>query len=911
MRSWSAIQAGGQRHRRVGVLLSVLLLTGLVATSIAAPVASAGTDAVVNIQAGAPSDPNSALAFTDVQPTAFYGQGVAWLLDEDITGGFGGPGRFSPGAAVTRAQMAAFLWRMMGRPPAAQECGFADIPAAPTPYYAEASCWLKDQEITTGYGGDLTRFAPGLVVNRGQMARFLSRLAGGQGTAPCGFNDRTGIADLDEAACWLKSENITTGYGGDSTRFAPEITVTRGQMAAFLFRLAGNQGAWEPDRLTPAVYDCSALDTSACLLPFPNDEFTKANDATDTGRQLALSRASTPANASGRRIDPYEFNRNDGFSPGQALLVTIPGGDLQQSGAAPETDIGRSLEVNSPIVVINADTGQVHPHWAELDAQAEGNPRGQLTIIRPAVNFTEGARYLVAIRNVRDESSVLLPAPTNFQVYRDGLVSDDPIITDRREAMEGIFDELSGWGIERNELYLAWDFTVASTRNLSERLLAMRDDAFGTLGNASPRVTLRSVSVDNGVTVVGGTVRAPNYLTGTGQPGSSLNWGPNGLPARNTAGPGRASTVEAPFVCVLKVNPAKGSLRPSLYGHGLLGLSLEVIYAAGDIVREQDMTFCAADWWGMSSGDIGNVVSILGDLSTFNTLADRGQQGFINFLYLGRAMLKGMVNNVVLSCSSPVNGVCNGSSPSSTAVQNPFAKDGGSVIDTTELFYVGNSQGGIKGGALLAVAQDIRRGLLGVPGMNYSTMLRRSSNWKSYRLAFDGAYPDSFESPLSFGLTQLLWDRSEANGYAHHLTRDPYRNTPAKDVLLFVAYGDYQVANVATGVMARTYQIPVRAPVFRPGGRPGEGFVWGLDELVPAENPTYSDSIMVIWDFGTPDPPMTNLPPDNSKAPWKGVPDPHGLGGGLTEVRAMAGNYLVADGTFVDPCGGAWCGAPR
>ena len=48
---------------------------------------------------------------------------------------------------------------------------------------------------------------------------------------------------------------------------------------------------------------------------------------------------------------------------------------------------------------------------------------------------------------------------------------------------------------------------------------------------------------------------------------------------------------------------------------------------------------CATDWIGMSGGDIANTITILQDLSGFPKLADRLQQGMINFLYLGRAML--------------------------------------------------------------------------------------------------------------------------------------------------------------------------------------------------------------------------------------------------------------------------------
>ena len=54
------------------------------------------------------------------------------------------------------------------------------------------------------------------------------------------------------------------------------------------------------------------------------------------------------------------------------------------------------------------------------------------------------------------------------------------------------------------------------------------------------------------------------------------------------------------------------------------------------------------------------------------------------------------------------------------------------MIDTTRLFYDGNSQGGIMGGGLTAVAPDFDRAVLGVPGMNYSTLLQRSVDFDTY-----------------------------------------------------------------------------------------------------------------------------------------------------------------------------------
>ena len=126
------------------------------------------------------------------------------------------------------------------------------------------------------------------------------------------------------------------------------------------------------------------------------------------------------------------------------------------------------------------------------------------------------------------------------------------------------------------------------------------------------------------------------------------------------------------------------------------------------------------------------------------------QQAVLNFIYLGRLMRKGFPGDV------------------------RFA----GRLDTANLFYDGNSQGGIYGGTLTAVSPDIKRAVLGVPAMNYSTLLQRSTDFATYSPAMYQSYPNQLERPLLFSLIQQLWDRSDPNGYAQHMTTSPYPNTP-------------------------------------------------------------------------------------------------------------------------------------
>jgi hypothetical protein len=124
---------------------------------------------------------------------------------------------------------------------------------------------------------------------------------------------------------------------------------------------------------------CDGLVPKRCLLPLPNDFYTVADDSLPTGRRIDFVAESLPANTKGVHVDPTAWRRNDGFSPGSAVLAFLPGVDLAASRTARIDDIGRSLDDDSPTVVMNLLTGQRVPHWAELDQNA---PEGE-AFLRP------------------------------------------------------------------------------------------------------------------------------------------------------------------------------------------------------------------------------------------------------------------------------------------------------------------------------------------------------------------------------------------------------------------------------------------------------------------------------------------------------------------------------------------------
>src|SRR5262249_8744165 len=74
---------------------------------------------------------------------------------------------------------------------------------------------------------------------------------------------------------------------------------------------------------TPAAHVCDPIDPSLCLLPWPNNYFTRPDRSTPTGLRLDISPLATPTNAAGTPIDPTDWNRLDGFSPGSQIVTHV------------------------------------------------------------------------------------------------------------------------------------------------------------------------------------------------------------------------------------------------------------------------------------------------------------------------------------------------------------------------------------------------------------------------------------------------------------------------------------------------------------------------------------------------------------------------------------------------------------
>jgi hypothetical protein len=636
--------------------------------------------------------------------------------------------------------------------------------------------------------------------------------------------------------------------------------------------------SWEPAVDVADASRCETLGQARCMLPFPSDRFTVADAATDTGRRVHLAADSLPANAQGVHIDPTAWNRSDGFSPGAQILVEVPGLDPGRTDLPRIDALADSRSLGKAVLVVDAETGDRIPVFAEANATRPGPV--PLLIVRPVRNLLEGHRYIVGLRNLRATDGSVLEASREFQLYRDNIPTFIPEIEARRDHMTDLVVRLNEAAMPREGMYLAWDFTVASERSLSERSLAIRDQTFDPLGaDGVLGHTVTSVEENpnaNTLRRITGTFEVPNFLVGDGGPGNAFHYAdpadPDSLPSPN-------GTIQANFICNIPraAVGADGLANPGrslMNGHGLLGDASQVNGFAG-LGNTYDYTMCATDWIGMATGDLPNVASVLGDLSRFDTMADRMQQGILNFQVLGR-----LLNSPDGFAADPVFRVGSDLRP---------------AFRPHSLVFNGNSQGGIMGGALTALSNEFERSVLGVPGMNYSTLLTRSIDYDPFSAVNAVAYPDTFDQIFGQGIIQMLWDRGESNGYAHHITDDPLPGTRRHEVLLLEAFGDHQVTNIATENMARTIGLAVQMPNLAPGRSWDTTPMWDIPRIGAFP---YTGSALVEWDYGTPAPPIVNLPNRAGQ-------DPHGLGGREPRLGLQVAYFL--EGVLIDACGGGPC----
>ena len=670
--------------------------------------------------------------------------------------------------------------------------------------------------------------------------------------------------------------------------------------------LAGARGTIKPRSAAPGVQaqaaDCQPFTSVPCLLPFPNNLFTRKDRTSPTGLRVRLPAAAMPINTKGQRISVAPYDRNDGFSPGSAIIVHVAG--LDNAAAFAKThpvalsDMAQTFAKRQPVVVIDEQTGRRHPIWSELDTNVPSaghtpTPATTNLLIHPGKDLAEGHTYVVALRFLRDAQGKPIQAPDWFARLRDGrklLAAEGS----QRTRYAQIFKALKRAKVARSSLYEAWDFTVASRQSLTSRLLAIRNSAFAGLGDHNladgkvqgnpPGFSVTSTDMlTPQLKRVRGTFQVPCFLVVCGPAATSgfhySSSKPDALPTQI-----KGNVATAQFECIIPSSASSAHpARISLYGHGLLGSHDEVEASSVQaMATEHNFVFCATDWWGLAAPDELYDASVVANLDGFENVVDRLQQGVLNTLFLGRVMLnaKGFAANAT------------------------FEASGHPVVDTSHLYYDGNSQGGIEGGLTTAVAPDFRRAVLGVSGMNYGNVLvERSKDFAPFGAILIASYPDQSMYTLTLDLIQQLWDRGDPDGYAEQMTLHPLPDTPSHTVLMQIAYGDHQVSMYAAAVEARTIGASAHVPALDPDRSRDRNLFYGIPAI---GHYPFGGSAIVIWDGG---PGLVQPPPFGNDAPVDAAnnQDPHQFVRSSPAARAQKSAFLQPNGSVVDVCGGKPC----
>ncbi|MCH5209526.1 MAG: S-layer homology domain-containing protein [Oscillospiraceae bacterium] len=160
---------------------------------------------------------------------------IQYVTDLGIMQGIGND-EFAPDSSMTRAMFVTMLYRLENEPETALS-EFIDIESGS--WYEKAVSWADKNGIVAGISD--TEFAPGLNINREQIAAIMYRYAKFKGYAPDGaanvsYSDEMSISGYaKEAVSWAEANSIMVGMGDGS--FAPKRIATRAESAVVFMRM--------------------------------------------------------------------------------------------------------------------------------------------------------------------------------------------------------------------------------------------------------------------------------------------------------------------------------------------------------------------------------------------------------------------------------------------------------------------------------------------------------------------------------------------------------------------------------------------------------------------------------------------------------------------------------------------------
>jgi hypothetical protein len=580
---------------------------------------------------------------------------------------------------------------------------------------------------------------------------------------------------------------------------------------------------------------CNPLGGQGCLLPWPSMMYAKSDATSKTGYRLDIPREAMPINADGIIVEPHAFNRWDGFSNIAPMLAMFPTG-VSATGLPTFKNPDEALAPGSPVVLVNIDTGERVPLFAEVDQNTIDVTKRAL-IIRPLARLTPGGHYAVGIRNtVKAADGTPLVRSEGFEALASGGNSSHPAFAEIKKTAPEMFAALETAGVPQAELVLAWDFVTASDEFLRSDLTTMREQALTAIGPAGANLTFTTELQDNVASTYKrylGTFKSPDFLTKQELDTSILRRDSDGKPIA-------MGLRDAKFAAIIPACVATQPLpRPTIiFGHGLFGSSKEYLSDnfVIDLAADHCFVIIAGDFIGLSSAQFYLAPLAVNDLNRGPQITEKLAQSVIDFMAL-ESITRGPM-----------------------ATSDAFKYEGTPVIDPTRTYYVGGSLGGIMGNVFMAYDPNITKGVLAVPGGNWSLLFERSNAWSLLIGAAQGAYPNEELYQLNLAMSLGMgFEPYDPMTTAAHVTKDPLFGNPVKKILMWYAVGDSLVTNISTEMVARTMGMQMTAPSVKTP--------WGIST---ATTPLVN-GITLYDEHKLPLPAETNEPPREDNGTHSGV----------------------------------------
>ncbi|NUP11459.1 MAG: hypothetical protein HOW73_35890 [Polyangiaceae bacterium] len=592
-----------------------------------------------------------------------------------------------------------------------------------------------------------------------------------------------------------------------------------------------------------------------CLLPFPSDFYRTEGD---DGVRVRISDAAMPR-FEDVPIDVTAAHPLDGYSVGTPIIASFGEPIDDASFVFWIDDIDRSTTPESQTTVIDAETGEAVPHFAEIDPRATDLAR-QALIVRPLVRLAANHRYVVGLHGITRLDGSVIDAPKGFASLRDeGGKAHSSLEAMSAHYEADVFPLLESFGLERTELQLAWDFTTRSEESAAGDMLAIREDMRERLSQAPPTVTV--VGVEDAVSEhiarrIELTIEVPLYVSSP-DVGATLTASP---PIATEMVPVPVTVWIPPSV--MNRAPGDPPARLLQFGHGFFGSRYESNDFPSAFADAHGFVVVGADWWGMSEADRNHVAaSFVENPATVLAFTDRVHQGMANYIALAAA------------AKGPI------------AALPELQIQGAPAYDPATLYFYGISMGQILGQTYFALSPDAERAAFSVGGANLSIMMFRASPFQPFLALLQTQMPDALDHQKFAAIAQLNFDRIDPLTYAPYIFDEPLPGAPPdRGVVMQFGVADSTVPNLGTYFAAKIIGVPLL-----------EGAGEAFPPWLPTTTAPATKAALTPFDFGD-EPNYAAAPADAN--------DVHNEVRKLGAAQTQISDFFRPDGVITNTCDG-------